>query len=62
MLPLADLRRAVKKALSFASAQADVAEVEVFASAGANLTVRLNHASSCSGCLNGRLVNVGWYN
>ena len=45
MLPLADLRRAVKNALSFASAQADVAEVEVFASAGANLTVRLNYTS-----------------
>ena len=45
MLPLADLRRAVKNALLFASAQADVAEVEVFASAGANLTVRLNYTS-----------------
>ena len=45
MLPLAELRRAVKKALSFASAQADVEEVEVFASAGANLTVRLNYTS-----------------
>ena len=45
MLPLAALRRAVKNALSFASAQADVAEVEVFASAGANLTVRLNYTS-----------------
>ncbi len=45
MLPIADLRRAVKNALSFASAQADVTEVEVFASAGANLTVRLNYTS-----------------
>jgi predicted Zn-dependent protease len=45
LLPLADLRRAVKNALSFASSQADVAEVEVFASAGANLTVRLNYTS-----------------
>ena len=45
MLPLADLRRAVKNALAFASSQADVAEVEVFASAGANLTVRLNYTS-----------------
>jgi len=45
LLPLADLRRAVKNALSFASSQADVEEVEVFASAGANLTVRLNYTS-----------------
>ena len=45
MLPLAEQRRAVKNALSFASAQADVEEVEVFASAGANLTVRLNYTS-----------------
>jgi len=45
LLPIADLRRAVKNALSFASAQADVTEVEVFASAGANLTVRLNYTS-----------------
>ena len=45
MLPLADLRRAVKNALAFASAQPDVAEVEVFASAGTNLTVRLNYSS-----------------
>ncbi len=45
MLPLADLRRAVKDALSFASAQPGVEEVEVFASAGANLTVRLNYTS-----------------
>ena len=44
-MPLAELRRAVKNALSFASAQADVEEVEVFASAGANLTVRLNYTS-----------------
>ncbi|MCI0801629.1 MAG: TldD/PmbA family protein [Chloroflexi bacterium] len=45
MLSLADLRRAVKNALAFASSQSDVAEVEVFASAGANLTVRLNYTS-----------------
>ncbi|MDA1128647.1 MAG: TldD/PmbA family protein [Chloroflexi bacterium] len=45
MLPLSDLRRAVKNALSFASSQTDVEEVEVFASAGANLTVRLNYTS-----------------
>ena len=45
MLSLTDLRRAVKNALAFASSQPDVAEVEVFASAGANLTVRLNYTS-----------------
>ena len=45
MLSVADLRRAVKNALAFASSQSDVAEVEVFASAGANLTVRLNYTS-----------------
>ena len=45
MLSIAGLRRAVKNALAFASAQRDVAEVEVFASAGANLTVRLNYTS-----------------
>ena len=45
MLPLAELRRAVKNALSFASSQVDVEEVEVFASARANLTVRLNYPS-----------------
>ncbi|MCH7736423.1 MAG: TldD/PmbA family protein [Chloroflexi bacterium] len=45
MLSVADLRRAVKNALAFASSQSDVSEVEVFASAGANLTVRLNYTS-----------------
>lgn len=45
MLSLTDLRRAVKNALESASSQSDVAEVEVFASAGANLTVRLNYTS-----------------
>ena len=45
MLSVADLRRAVKTALAFASSQPDVAEAEVFASAGANLTVRLNYTS-----------------
>ena len=45
MLPLANLRRAVEDALGFASSRPDVAEVEVFASAGANLTVRLNYTS-----------------
>ena len=45
MLSVADLRRAVKNALAFAKAQPDVSEVEVFASSGANLTVRLNYTS-----------------
>ncbi|MCH2501204.1 MAG: hypothetical protein MK118_13210, partial [Dehalococcoidia bacterium] len=45
MLSVAELRRAVKNALAFASSQPDVAEAEVFASAGANLTVRLNYTS-----------------
>jgi clan AA aspartic protease len=43
--PLADLRRAAKDALAYASAQPDVEEVEVFVSANANLTVRLNCTS-----------------
>ena len=45
MISVADLRRTVKHALSFASSQLDVTEVEVFAAAGANLTVRLNYTS-----------------
>ncbi len=45
MLSVANLRRAVKNALAFASSRPDVTEVEVFASAGANLTVRLNYTS-----------------
>ena len=45
MQPLADLRRAAKDALAYASAQPDVEEVEVFVSANANLTVRLNYTS-----------------
>ena len=45
MISVTNLRRAVKNALSFASSQPDVTEVEVFASAGANLTVRLNYTS-----------------
>ncbi len=45
MISVSDLRRAVKNALAFASSQPDVTEVEVFASAGANLTVRLNYTS-----------------
>jgi len=45
LLSLTDLRRSVKNALAFASSHPDVAEVEVFASAGANLTVRLNYTS-----------------
>jgi hypothetical protein len=45
VISLANLRRAVKDALAFASSQPDVTEVEVFASAGSNLTVRLNYTS-----------------
>ncbi len=45
MLPLADLSAATGEALAFVSAQPDVEAVEVFASADANLTVRLNYTS-----------------
>ena len=45
MLPLSDLQRAAKEALAYVSAQPDVAEVEVFASADTNLTCRLNYTS-----------------
>jgi len=45
MIPLAKLRAAVKDALAYVSAQPDVAEAEVFASANTNLTVRLNYTS-----------------
>ena len=45
MIPLAKLRAAVKDALAYLSAQPGVAEAEVFASANANLTVRLNYTS-----------------
>lgn len=45
MLPLAKLRTATRQALAYVSAQPDVAEVEVFASANVNLTVRLNYTS-----------------
>ena len=45
MVSLTNLRRAVKNALAFTSSQPDVSEVEVFASAGRNLTVRLNYTS-----------------
>ncbi len=45
MLPLSDLQRATKEALAYVSAQPDVAEVEVFASADTNLTCRLNYTS-----------------
>ena len=49
MIPLAKLRAAVKDALAYLSAQPDVAEAEVFASANANLTVRLNYTSHIPG-------------
>ena len=45
MLSLTDLQRAVQNALAFATSQTDVTEVEVFASAGSNLTARLNYTS-----------------
>ncbi len=45
MQPLAELERAAKNALAYAAAQPDVEEVEVFVSANANLTVRLNYTS-----------------
>ena len=45
MLPLSTLRRATKEALAFVSGQPDVDSAEVFASADANLTVRLNYTS-----------------
>ena len=45
MLPLDDLRAATIEALEYVSAQPDVEAVEVFASADANLTVRLNYTS-----------------
>jgi PmbA protein len=45
MIPLNKLTRAARNALAYASAQPDVDEVEVFVSANANLTVRLNYTS-----------------
>ena len=45
MQSLTDLRAATANALDYASAQPDVEAVEVFASADANLTVRLNYTS-----------------
>jgi len=45
LLPLAKLRNATRDALAYITAQADVAEAEVFASANGNLTVRLNYTS-----------------
>ena len=45
MLPIATLRTAVQEALAYVSAQPDVVEVEVFAAANANLTLRLNYTS-----------------
>jgi len=45
LIPLAKLRRAAKDALAYLSAQDDVDQAEVFASANGNLTVRLNYTS-----------------
>lgn len=45
MIPLSTLRKATRDALAYASAQPDIAEVEVFASANTNLTVRINYTS-----------------
>ena len=45
MPSLADLRMSTATALEYISAQPDVAAAEVFASADANLTVRLNYTS-----------------
>ena len=46
MIPLNKLRTATREALTYVSAQPDVAEVEVFASSNTNLTVRLNYTSN----------------
>ena len=46
MLPIAELRRAVRDGLAYVSAQPDVEQAEVFASANGNLTVRLNYTSN----------------
>ena len=45
LIPLGKLRTAARDALAYVRAQADVAEVEVFASANTNLTVRVNYTS-----------------
>ena len=45
MIPLSKLRTATREALAYVSAQSDVAETEVFASANGNFTVRLNYTS-----------------
>ena len=46
MIPLTRLRTATREALAYVSAQPDVDQVEVFASANTNLTVRLNYTSN----------------
>jgi PmbA protein len=45
MIPLSKLRTVTREALTYVSAQSDVAEAEVFASANGNFTVRLNYTS-----------------
>ena len=51
MLPLVNLRIAVRDGLEYVSQQPDVVEAEVFASANTNLTLRLNFTSHipCNG-------------
>jgi predicted Zn-dependent protease len=51
MLSLAKLRTATRNALAYVMQQSDIAEVEVFASANGNLTIRLNYTSHipCNG-------------
>ena len=51
MLPLVNLRIAVRDGLAYVAEQPDVVEAEVFASANTNLTLRLNFTSHipCNG-------------
>ena len=45
ILPLSQLKRSAEDALAYLRTQPDIAEAEVFTSANANLTVRLNYTS-----------------
>lgn len=45
LMPLSQLKRAVRDALAYLRTQPDIAEAGVFASANGNLTVRLNYTS-----------------
>ena len=51
LMPLSQLKRAVREGLAYLKTQRDIAEGEVFASANGNLTVRLNYTSRipCNG-------------